>query len=660
MSAYLLHYFLFFFLLGFLLARITGLGGYSVALALPLSYLAVLLNLAAARLLNMEIELAGLFVYGEILVLLALWIRRDGRGPWAGPGVVRAREILSGVGAALNKSMALLVAGLFALIFAYLVSVGPYTEIPSDFWTHAGKLQDNRVSLLETGKLPGIDDWPAYLGKDGAWWYAVQATMMHLSGITVADSFATQSVVNSMILLAAFFWFASRIIALSWVDRRTVHVTAVVATVLFLFHHGTSIFSFIRYYAFGPAFLNHVVLFAFLALFLDLFRNSALLRVRWYLVLASLLLLMAVVHLQEAMFALVLVYAVLLVHWLEPLFGGRMGDGVPVGDNASTGLSQQVVNKLFYAATVSIGLAVIFVHVTMERYDPLAYSRLIDVNRILPFLKNLYILDPNKQFYETLTPWGYLVIALFVLSFRTFRSNRYLVAGMLTPLITVFNPVFADVFLRVSAPWLLWRFLYMMPLAIVGAMLLVRAIAMVKSGKVWPIRLGGGVVAVSLVVLLLPFETRYAHSHLSRLPTLAPVDARGDHRNWADLFEYLNTLEARYQVMTDPVTGYMIRALTRHREGGRKFDTTMNPGYQALARRELTVERFERFRGWLIVINLRSGAYSQTGALSRHWLPEQLQLERYYPPALLSFIEGNPDRFTRRWDAGDIRVFEVT
>lgn len=656
MAAYVFNYLLLFFVPGFVVARAAGFGGIAPALALPFSYLFLVVHVFAARLLSIQVDSLGKGLYAAItaLVLFELW-RVSRRRAFKGP-TLTATGFTWGDSLGSRYAAASIPVLLFLAIAAYLILVGPYTEVPSDFWRHVGKVQREYLAIMDGGAFTDAAGWRGHLGKEGAYWYAIQALILQLSGMPLVESLSVQSVLSSLILLGFFFWFSIRVVEVSGFRRDAAMLIAAFAVFFFVAHHGTNVFAFVRYYTFGPVFVNYAVLFVFLALFLDFLRHQECRRAPFLIAGAAMMVLMAVVHLQEALFAMVIVYGTLLVVW-------ACGDVDPCdaqGGAPTRPLERRSVVILLGISTVLLTGGWIYAHYRFHIYDPLRTGHLIEINAIVPFLRNMFVLDPTWQFYETFTPWGYLVLLAFVVSFRRFRSNPFLVAGMASPLLTVFNPLFTDLFLRLSLPWILWRFLFMVPLAIVAAILFYQAVrSVVESGRPAK-RMAGAVMALALLGLLFPIETTYFDSPYSRLQTLRPVAPGNDHRNWADLFDYLNGLKRSHYVMTDPITGYMVRALTPHREDGVKFDTALNPGYRRLVGPDYRIDEFLQFKGSLIIVNLRAGAHSRTGEMSRHWYGHQLDLPRYYPPTLVEFINSNPRHFRKKWESREISVFEIT
>ena len=137
------------------------------------------------------------------------------------------------------------------------------------------------------------------------------------------------------------------------------------------------------------------------------------------------------------------------------------------------------------------------------------------------------------------------------------------------------------------------------------------------------------------------------------------VSADNDHRVWQDLYAYLGTMDKKYNVLTDPVTGYTVRALTRHNYSGAKFHTIDWGGYQQLEFKSYTLKKYAKYDGWLFIINQRDGALSETGEVSRHWHAVQLQVHRYYPDDLVGFVKDHPAAFEELWARDGISVYKI-
>src|SRR5690606_26612919 len=126
-------------------------------------------------------------------------------------------------------------------------------------WTHVGKTQHEHLALIDDRVFRGFADWRDFGGKGAGYWYAIQAFLCHAAGVTVEQSFAPQAFVNSMLMLLAVYLFTNRILRGSTLGTFARHGAAALAAIFFLTHFGTSVFSFVRYYTFGPVFFNYVV-----------------------------------------------------------------------------------------------------------------------------------------------------------------------------------------------------------------------------------------------------------------------------------------------------------------------------------------------------------------------------------------------------------------
>jgi hypothetical protein len=118
-------------------------------------------------------------------------------------------------------------------------------------------------------------------------------------------------------------------------------------------------------------------------------------------------------------------------------------------------------------------------------------------------------------------------------------------------------------------------------------------------------------------------------------------------------------MEGKKWVITDPVTGYMISALTRHYSPRKKFHRHWG-GYVEMNYDDYSSHPFDRHKGKLFVINKRNGGESTTGRRARHWSEDILQLEKfYYSPKLENYISENPERFELLWEQDKIMVYRL-
>ena len=316
--------------------------------------------------------------------------------------------------------------------------------------------------------------------------------------------------------------------------------------------------------------------------------------------------------------------------------------------------SDKINLSFLFTQTIMVSLF-IYSYFSIVR-NPIIQPKVISLESIFPFLKNLYILNPSFQFYNVITVWGVVVILLFIMNVKTFRNNAFLMAGMLSPFFTVFNPLFTDLFLRHSMSMTLWRMTFLLPLHLVAAYLFVVAVKYLWIGDSLK-RIYGLITIIMLVMPLFSFQTTFIENQYSRLLTLKPVPVENSPEHWNDMIEFLNTIEDRSVIITDPVTGYVITALTQHVSTRLKFHRSRQ-GYIEFNFDDYSNHPFDKYKGYLFIINKRNGGLSETGRVSGHWPENILQVEDFYfSKSLEDYVDSNPDRFKLLWGKDRIRVY---
>jgi len=649
--------FLVFYLAAFLLPGLllTGFFGFDrartcVAVALSLSIL--LLTLAAARSLGLgpvgfALVLAGIYIGGAGL----LWVYRDNGAEW--PGFALR---LSGV----HAVPAAVVVG----VIGYLVWAGPYLEVPADAWWHLDKINEALASMA-AGSMGTLDSPAELLEKDNHYWHTIAAFFILLGGLGMEEALPYLAFANSVLFCIAVYSFALLLFDELETDPVLRHLMAAASVVLFVAQFGISIFSYARYYVFAPALLNYLVFFAAVVCVMEFLRRDR--RAYQFLIVGLLLSVVAAMnHFQEAVFIAVMSGTVLLVGVVHYVRGGSSAIGYPFDGESSRS------RTLFLFLLLAAGYLVmhLFAYWTLERENPTTHALLADIRDYLPFLQNLYVLKPTGQFYGVITVWGVLVYALFWFGRKRFMRSPYLVAGMVVPVLTVFNPVFTDFFLRFAGPEVLWRVCYIIPLPFIGAYFLVRglyeSVQLENPGRM----MAGVAVSAALVALLLPIRSVYFVAPHSKVYTLAPVPEGNSHELWSDLFEFLEGME-RSGVITDQVTGYVINGLTRHKYRGYKFYSKFAPhvsypvydgpfrdrnGWKRLVKKR----RFEAELPWIVVLNRRDGDLSVTGRYGGHWPEDVMHVSDYYSDAFIGYIREERDMFRKIWARDRIEVYKVT
>jgi hypothetical protein len=512
----------------------------------------------------------------------------------------------------------------------YTAWAGVYTEVPADVWRHLGYIQwayqsfDGSRSMLPVNLWYYVPGWFRYLADEDA--------------LTFIETFGR---VNTYVQALGIYVFTYRIVnGLNGGPWRGAAV-AWLSVLFAAFSIGVDVFSYIRYYAFGPMFQGMLLYFCGILLVLEVFEKQ---RIRPQAIVLLVVLggTMLVVHNQEAAFLYAFALAasvVIIARWTVQRLRGSTAVAGPRLDLLAA-----------VALLASTCLFFLYTHFTFP-IKGAVLPWIVPASWINPTRIHLYIANPGYQVAGAVTLWGVFVYAVFLANWRSLRHSLFIVAGMLIPLVTVFNPAFVDMFLRHSEASPIYRFIYAVPLHIVAAWCLAAcALRVVKRGA--PVRkIAAAVQGIALVILLFPTGMPGLNNPDSRLSTLAPVPAGNDYRRWRDMLVFLDTVDAT-RVITDPVTAYLLRGTTRHKAAGYKF-------HQARVRLDGGVRYYSLFRGSLIVVNRRDGAPSGNGRRAGHWPEDVLALSRHYPASLEETVDNHPELFELIWERDQIRIYRI-
>jgi len=644
---FLVLFFFVFLMPGLLLCVIAGLGAKRFLFSVGLSYAINVLVIFCGRVFGLSIDqlVTTYFVIITVLVAVAIVLRRKN---------------LSLHFSLVQKQYWIGVVGIVLVIVFYVATFGTYMELPADIFIH---LEFVRVvvSDIADGKLYSPENPTALLGKQGHYWYYTQGLLTHVTGLQSGQSLTYSILAVSILLVVGIFHLSLTIfssVVQSAIARTCI---ALLVALLFSVHFGVNVFSFVRYYTFAPTALNMVVYFAAVSVFIR-FATEQGTPIRYLVILAVCIYTAAMVHVQEAVFIAVMGLLMLSYVVLARRFG-YAGNALIVKDSESSeyyirrgGFDRMVPHGWLVLTGLIIILAAFFwSHFFIESSTPRADNKLVILGSIWPALKGWYILSPTYQFFRVVTPWGLLVYVLFFWHWKDFRGNPFLVAGMLSPLFTVFNPLFVDLFLRHTTYITLWRFCYMIPLVFVAGFLFYKAFTRFRYSTMVG-KAGYGFMAVGLVALLFPIQVGSFTVPYSRMQTLMPVKKENSPEHWADMLDYLRTLPKREQILTDPVTGYFVSALTKHHSPRYKFFK--------LRYKQFNFDSYEdkplaKYKNWLVIVNQRDGGHSRTGELSRHWSADVLKVSRHYKPQLITHLKDNPNRFKELWATEDIKVYRI-
>ena len=193
------------FVPGYLVVTAFRIERYRFFLAYMLSLYVLFLTIAVAFLARIQMEFVVFLYAGFIIVLMMivsvkwLWIKRFSTNSCA----FKALSIpkLPGLHVAVPMTIVLIIAVHHGL-------VGPYTEIPSDFWKHLARTVDVYNFLEE--KQYDISSKVFQAG--GIWyWYLTHAIVSRVLHIHPLESVTAITLVTSTSFILATYWFTLQI-----------------------------------------------------------------------------------------------------------------------------------------------------------------------------------------------------------------------------------------------------------------------------------------------------------------------------------------------------------------------------------------------------------------------------------------------------------------
>ncbi len=533
--------------------------------------------------------------------------------------------------------------GLLGVLVAYHAIVGAASDLPADVYTHMERFQLVKQDLLTDSPNPALQTIGLPLLQSYLWYYfvAMVASFTSVSSSAVLES---TSVVSVTVFLVSVYGFASNVFK----QHPQVWLVSVLTCVFLALHFGVNVFAFIRYYSLGPAMIGYCLYYAAIALLLDFIRKQSLVGlIKSSLIFVVLLIVSASNHRQEALFMLVMtqvlifVYAATLLIWSE---------------NGQLGVTNRTV-WCFSLGVMLIGLFAVYsyAHLNLER-NPNAHWRLWEFGSGWGLIPDITTLNLKKHFIEVITLWGCLVYILFFLNLRRYLNNLFLLAGMLCPLFTILNPIFVDLFLRFEETDVIWRLCYIIPIHFVAADLFVFYFKKLKSAFVIPKLISTAVISL-LCILLLPIVNTWNNAHFSRFPNLSKTPMQTSYLYYSDVIDFLDS-QKKNTIVTDVITGYWVAAMTKHESPRRKFFRDYRFNHFSFTTYDESTLR--KYKGHLLLINMRPQVNSELGRLSGHWSErELLNIDQYYPASLLNHIEANPHLYSELWSSAGVSIFQI-
>lgn len=633
-----------------------------------------LLNLVVARWWGMSTDVFSLLITFEgfgLLSIVAFSSFRSFRQD-------RQKNISLGIQTCLLRSWCLIIQfwgliiqfwGLlvaWTLTATYLNFVGPYTEIPADVWEHLGRIQDEYQYILKTDSIRGGEIYAntihELLNESSRYWYLLVAILCYMVKIDPYSFLHELNLSISLLFISGLYFFnraAINDLTSNAFARETVNLLALC---LFVLTFGKDVFSFFRYYTFAPVFLNFIVFLSGTLLLVRVLTHGDRSRqVIFQLILVFLV--TYLVHRQETSFLLVfwvLASAVVLIQ-KQTKYPGKWG---VAGQNEKRSTSKS--NPLASITLVAAFGITIYINVVFGFRD--LHPSLVTQIWSAP---NLFILNLEAQVPPTMGIFGLTVIVLYWVNFKNYhKSLLFIVTGLILPL-TMLNPVFVTTFLKVNDSYTVWRFLYMQMTPLVGALLIYQAVqhlTLPGNANRWK-KAKGGISFLAICVSVVPGVVDINQSMGgSRWSSLTKVSEGNDERYLADLGSFLANYKGAKKVITDPVTGYILKGMTGAKIFTRKYH--WDPEH-SLDRARYSVVSFDEHEGWLLVVNYHPGNPSLNGRLSGHWDEGILDTRKYYSKGFLNWVENTEKAsladslevgytyLTKLWQKGGIIVYKI-
>ncbi len=540
-----------------------------------------------------------------------------------------------------TKISSFVVAVLLVIFSAYHFFVGPYTEIPSDFWEHLARVTQllQAQSSTDLGRTHNL----VIPVMGGNFVYYLHGFASLIFNVSLLDLSRGATLATSIIFLGSVYFFSLFLVEKASFGTKRKHVVAVLTATLTLLTFGTATFSYVRYYSFFPTIFAFPLVFGSVILFME-YLSKKNFPLRYLFAFPFLLASMLLTHKQEGMFSVILVVGIIFFNFART-FRTRFSD-------------HSVHNRarwLLLTSTILISLALFYVLFTRPMSNWGHTPHILSLGEIDSRLSNVPIVNPGFRFWDTLGFFGLLVYLSYLFYLRIFRDFDYINFAMMIPVLTIFNPLYPMIFLHITSSEVLWRVSYLMPLPFVASFLIV---SLFPKGNE---RSRSSYIPVTAWLLLfalsiMPFKFLETYNRTSRIPSLVSVDLIAGSDLWGDLIREVSQISSRMTVrdiITDSTTRFVLYSTVR---GEAHRDNSYFPINNSLYRKDFRESDFSKH---LLIINRRDGLITGSANFSGHWPQNTLLVSSRYPDDIDMFIDENADRFSLLWKADRIRVFAI-
>ena len=405
------------FLPGLLLSRLAGYRENQFCVSLTFSLAIYILALWFVRQIDGDVSALGVVlvaISGLLAGVLAVYRWRvPSTTGYIVPSLFSHRL---GLGVVVGGAIGL---GLYHLLF------GVYDEMPSDFYQHINFSNFAYHQLSNGGFSSQLDSLLNHKRVENPW-YVLLAWAALVSHTTPNDFYISVMVLTTTAFFTGFAAFASRIFAIYDFSWERHQVAAALTLVLVFAHFGTHAFSYFRYYAYAPTILNFVVFFTAVIFLLDLLERKGS-DIRSIVVVLTAGFVASLIHLQEGLFILVAGFLLGLWWAFRLILAARP-------DNKKVRMLGVGILAGLVLGGASLYLWIRFGH----SLKSVNHEKLLTFS--VKYIGRIHILNPGYQFLFVLSYWGVWVYCLALIFWKRLWVQPYLFLGMLSPLLTVFNP----------------------------------------------------------------------------------------------------------------------------------------------------------------------------------------------------------------------------
>ena len=536
---------------------------------------------------------------------------------------------------------ALILLGTFSL---YHLIVGPFTEIPSDFWKHLARVNNIFLDLepIATWQFSGAKP---LTGQENPI-YFTHAVIAHILGTQPLDLILPVTWAIGIIFLLGFFFFTYDLLGEFPLNRNIRVAGGIVAALLTTLAFGTATFSYVRYYGYFPTIFSFPLVLVSVALLTERLKQEQTLKLWQWSLIPLLLLTMWIIHRQEAYFSVVLLSIIAILSGVRSYWSP-----------AQYKSHELTARRTIFWVTVAVCAVSSTAILLTREISPWTHTpHVVDAGVYVPFLKGFPLDNPAFRLWDTIGLFGLITLFWALYRWKTIVQSDFLLAGLFIILATNLNPFYAEIFLRIDMPSTLWRTAYLFPVGIMAAALVTTVFFAPHHSPKGRKNAVDVVFASLLIASLLPWGSQGQFNRTSRLPSLSSVNHTSGANLWRDLIDAVNHIQDQRpirRILTDSITRFVLYSATRgeiwHWTDGEYF-----PAHRKDYKDDFLLSDYTNS---LLVINRRNGTLTDSAKHAGHWPSDILLVSEKYPDDLVKFVREHPRLFELLWTAGDIDIF---